>query len=107
MNKFKKGAVKIAVDYFGDVLSKESSSELLLLSKDRFTELSYQKWAANEIIFSLENNPYQNPLRTLRRFSAKMYQYAMEYETDGCNCFSIAYDMSQQILKVFEDIWRE
>ena len=105
MNRFEEKAVMIVLDYLGDDMSKEPSPELLLFSKENFLKNSCRKWAAYEIIAYIKKHPWENPVKSMRRFSDKMLKYSQISKTDMSEYFLIVHDMAEEILRIFEDIW--
>ena len=105
MNRIEEKAVMIVLDYLGDDMSKEPSPELLLFSKENFLKNSCRKWVAYEIIAYIKKYPWENPVKSLKRFSDKMLKYSKISKTDMSKYFLIAHDMAEEILRIFEDIW--
>ena len=70
---------------------------------DYFKQISYSKWAANELIDLLEHNPNIPPIRLVEEFTEKMDDFSVMDLPDTI-MFSIAKDFSENIEDVLRDI---
>ena len=77
----------------------------LAIEKENFLKNSCRKWVAYEIIAYIKKYPWENPVKSLKRFSDKMLKYSKISKTDMSKYFLIAHDMAEEILRIFEDIW--
>ena len=67
------------------------------IRKKNFQQLSYSKWAANEVLSYVLKRPDVRPVKTVEYFAKKMDAYACKNGKAGY-AFSVAYDISMDIL---------
>ena len=72
-------------------------TEIALINKKNFQQLSYSKWAANEVLSYVLKRQNVRPLFAVEEFSAIMDKHACENSKTGY-IFSVAYDISTDIL---------
>lgn len=67
--------------------------------RDLFAQRSYQKWAVDEIIKSIEESKSIPPITVLDDFIRKMNDFACR-GGEGGFIFSVAYDIAIEILNI-------
>lgn len=65
----------------------------------RFSQVSYTKWAAIEILYLLKEKYYLPPLTVLEDFANKMDTYAC-LNKGNTFMFSVAYDTTMNIIDI-------
>lgn len=69
------------------------------MQKNNFRQLSYSKWAANEILYRVMQYPDVNPILLVEQFAFKMNDYSCKHGPSSFP-FSVAYDISMNILDI-------
>ena len=73
------------------------------LKKSCFKQLSYSKWAANEVLNFVKNRPRTPPVFSVETFASMMDEYACMNQGTSY-IFSIAYDIAMDILDMLLEV---
>lgn len=88
-------AEMIVQDYILDLSDPRSS-----LRRSHFKQLSYTKWAAEEVLRTIRKRRDMSPTAAVEEFVNKMDQYALMHGNLSY-IFSVAYDVGLDILDIF------
>lgn len=64
--------------------------------RDEFSQASYSRWAAKEVLMYIQNSCEENPLEAIEFFTYKMDQLSLEHP-QASYIFSVAYDIAMDI----------
>lgn len=89
--------ILIIEDYIFDITEPQRNWD-----KHWFKEVSYQRWAGNELLNRVRRNPEKDPIDIISDFVIKTREFSSkDHEDKGDRqIFSIAYEMATDILKI-------
>ena len=70
--------------------------------KHWFKEVSYQRWAGNELLNCIRKNPEQDPIDIISDFATKTREFSMKDHADKRDrqIFNVAYEIATDILEI-------
>ena len=89
--------ILIIEDYIFDITEPQRNWD-----KHWFREVSYQRWAGNELLNRVRRNPEKDPIDVISDFVIKTREFSSkDYEDkEDRQIFSIAYEMATDILEI-------
>lgn len=91
-------AEQLVQDYIYELKEPQSN-----LPRGMFEQRSYSIWAAEEILKAIKNDGTESSVAVVEDFIKKMDQFS-RINPDTSRIFSIAYDISQDILDLLLDV---
>jgi len=93
-------AIQVILNY----LEKDSEPPQLWMGKRDFEELSFSRWAADELLNAIWDKPLVPAEDTVEAFAIKMELYAMFAERQSASrIFSIAARTAEELLEVITE----
>lgn len=89
--------ILIIEDYILDFTEPQRSWD-----KHWFKEVSYQRWAGNELLNCIRKNPEQDPIDIISDFATKTREFSMKDHADKRDrqIFNVAYEIATDILEI-------
>lgn len=89
--------ILIIEDYIFDITEPQRNWD-----KHWFREVSYQRWAGNELLNRVRRNPEKDPIDVISDFVIKAREFSSkDYEDkEDRQIFGIAYEMATDILEI-------
>ncbi|QJU22528.1 hypothetical protein HLY09_25690 [Enterocloster bolteae] len=96
MSKYER-VILIIEDYIFDFTEPQRSWD-----KHWFKEVSYQRWAGNELLNCIRKNPEQDPIDIISDFATKTREFSMKDHADKRDrqIFNVAYEIATDILEI-------
>lgn len=93
--------ILIIEDYIFDITEPQRSWD-----KHWFKEVSYQRWAGNELLNRVREKPEQDPVAIISDFAIKARNFAIKDHSDKGDrqIFDIAYEMATDLLEIMRDL---
>ncbi|MCM1090083.1 MAG: hypothetical protein NC413_04515 [Muribaculum sp.] len=89
--------ILIIEDYIFDITEPQRNWD-----KHWFKEVSYQRWAGNELLNRVRRNPDKDPIDVISDFVIKTREFSSKDHGDkeDRQIFSVAYEMATDILEI-------
>lgn len=84
----------IVKDYIADIKDPRCNYK-----REKFMQLSYSKWAAEEVLRTIRKRKDLSPIECVEYFTSKVDQYSLEHSKSSY-IFSVAYDISMDIYDI-------
>ena len=97
--------IRVIIDYISEYLPEPQST----WPKKEFERVAYCRWAANEILKSLYNNPNWTAIRVVEEFKCQMGNYIMKSKSThfpeaSIHCeyaYEVACDIEEILMAMF------